>query len=299
MTIVHTAGPVTRSELTERMGLSRSTIKALVAELVALGAVTETGPAGARAGAGRPSLVVMPHDAPAHVLAADVGVDRIVVGAYRLGGGFTTSREVELSGGPPTVAQATAPPVRARRRAPRGSGRLPGARPRCRPAGPGPHAGRVRAAGTEPRMGRRAVRARARAGVPRVGDHRRERLRPRRAGGAPARGGAHGRRPALRARRRRDRCRIRARRALPQRRRRVRGRGGPHADASRGRGVPLRGPRLLGDGGGRRCGRGSAGPARRTGAGTGRAPRGPSDGAGTRRRSPRWREPSDVAWGPW
>jgi predicted NBD/HSP70 family sugar kinase len=108
MTIVHTAGPVTRSELTERMGLSRSTIKALVAELVALGAVTETGPAGARAGAGRPSLVVMPHDAPAHVLAADVGVDRIVVGAYRLGGGFTTSRAVELSGGPPTVAQATA-----------------------------------------------------------------------------------------------------------------------------------------------------------------------------------------------
>jgi predicted NBD/HSP70 family sugar kinase len=107
MTIVHTAGPVTRSELTERMGLSRSTIKALVAELVALGVLTETEPAGARAGAGRPSLVVMPHDDAAHVLAADVGVDRIVVGAYRLGGGFTAAREAQLSGGPPTVAQVT------------------------------------------------------------------------------------------------------------------------------------------------------------------------------------------------
>ena len=105
LTIVHRAGSITRSELTERLGLSRSTIKALVAELVALGVVTETRPAGARAGAGRPSLVVLPHEAAAHVLAADVGVDRILVGAYRLGGGFTASREVQLSGGPPTVAQ--------------------------------------------------------------------------------------------------------------------------------------------------------------------------------------------------
>jgi predicted NBD/HSP70 family sugar kinase len=107
LTIVHRAGSITRSELTERLGLSRSTIKALVAELVALGVVTETRPAGARAGAGRPSLVVLPHEAAAHVLAADVGVDRILVGAYRLGGGFTASREAQLSGGPPTVAQVT------------------------------------------------------------------------------------------------------------------------------------------------------------------------------------------------
>jgi predicted NBD/HSP70 family sugar kinase len=107
MAIVHSAGSITRSELTERMGLSRSTIKALVAELVALGALTETGPATARAGAGRPSLVVMPHESAAHVLAADVGVDRIVVGAYRLGGGFTSSRAAELPAGPPSVAQVT------------------------------------------------------------------------------------------------------------------------------------------------------------------------------------------------
>ena len=107
MRIVHAAGAITRSELTERMGLSRSTIKALVAELVALGALTEAGPAGTRAGAGRPSLVVSPPRASAHVLAADVGVDRVVVGAYRLGGGFTTCEEGVLAGGPPSVEQVT------------------------------------------------------------------------------------------------------------------------------------------------------------------------------------------------
>jgi len=105
MRIVHAAGTITRSELTERMGLSRSTIKALVAELVALGALTETEPAGTRAGAGRPSLVVRPPRSCAHVLAADVGVDRVVVGAYRLGGGFTASEERVLTGHAPSVEQ--------------------------------------------------------------------------------------------------------------------------------------------------------------------------------------------------
>src|SRR5919202_4925215 len=108
MTIVHGVGAITRSELTERTGLSRSTIKALVAELVALGALTETGPAAARAGAGRPSLVVSPHSASAHVLAADVAVDRVVVGAYRLGGGFTVCREGVPAGAAPTVDQVAA-----------------------------------------------------------------------------------------------------------------------------------------------------------------------------------------------
>jgi predicted NBD/HSP70 family sugar kinase len=51
---------------------------------------------------------VTPHETAAHVLAADVGVDRIVVGAYRLGGGFTTVREAQLPAGPPSLAQVTA-----------------------------------------------------------------------------------------------------------------------------------------------------------------------------------------------
>jgi predicted NBD/HSP70 family sugar kinase len=110
MTMVHSEGAMTRSELTERMGLSRSTIKGLVAELVALGALMETGPAGtgARSGAGRPSLVVSPAQASAHVLAADVGVDRVVVGAYRLGGAFTACREGVLTAATPTVEQVAA-----------------------------------------------------------------------------------------------------------------------------------------------------------------------------------------------
>ena len=84
------------------MGLSRSTIKALVAELVSLGVLAETGTAGARAGAGRPSLMVSPHRASAQVLAADVGVDRVAVGAYRLGGQFAARAEGALGGGSPT-----------------------------------------------------------------------------------------------------------------------------------------------------------------------------------------------------
>jgi predicted NBD/HSP70 family sugar kinase len=102
LSIVHTAGSITRSELTERMGLSRSTIKALVAELVALGVLAETGTAGARVGAGRPSLIVSPHRTSAQVLAADVGVDRVAVGAYRLGGQFAARSDGSLGGGSAT-----------------------------------------------------------------------------------------------------------------------------------------------------------------------------------------------------
>ena len=51
-------GPLSRAELTARMGLNRSTIAALVAELAGLGAVGEERPGGMQTGAGRPSLVV-------------------------------------------------------------------------------------------------------------------------------------------------------------------------------------------------------------------------------------------------
>ena len=108
LSIVHTAGSITRSELTERTGLSRSTIKALVAELVALGVLTETGTAGSRSGAGRPSLVVRPHRSSVHVLAADVGVDRVVVGAYGLGGGFAARRLGRFASAEPTADEVVA-----------------------------------------------------------------------------------------------------------------------------------------------------------------------------------------------
>ncbi|WP_088282684.1 ROK family transcriptional regulator [Kineosporia sp. A_224] len=102
---LHLAGPLTRAELTARMGLNRSTIAALVSELVVLGAVREERPAGSQTGAGRPSLVVRPADDHLQVLAADVGVDRVVVALVGLGGRVVARRRRRLtSGSPASVA---------------------------------------------------------------------------------------------------------------------------------------------------------------------------------------------------
>ena len=83
---LHVAGPLRRADLTGLMGLNRSTIAALVAELAALGAVREERPEGTQAGAGRPSLVVQPRASRVQVLAADVGVGRVSVALVGLGG---------------------------------------------------------------------------------------------------------------------------------------------------------------------------------------------------------------------
>ncbi|MDM7891230.1 ROK family transcriptional regulator [Curtobacterium caseinilyticum] len=79
--IVHEGGPVSRAELTRRTGLNRSTVLALVGELVERGLVHEEFPtAGAEnrpAGVGRPSAVVRAsHD----VVAAAVTVEIDAVG---------------------------------------------------------------------------------------------------------------------------------------------------------------------------------------------------------------------------
>lgn len=55
---LHESGPLSRAELTARMGLNRSTIGGLVAQLTELALVREERPAGTQPGAGRPSLVV-------------------------------------------------------------------------------------------------------------------------------------------------------------------------------------------------------------------------------------------------
>ncbi|HEX6755016.1 MAG TPA: ROK family protein [Mycobacteriales bacterium] len=87
LTQVHRAGPLSRAELTARLGLNRSTIGALTAELAAAGIVRESAPAAGGAGrAGRPSLVVTPDAARSSVLAAHVGVGRIAVARTGLGG---------------------------------------------------------------------------------------------------------------------------------------------------------------------------------------------------------------------
>ena len=84
---VHGAGQMSRAELTTLMGLNRSTIAGLVAELESLGVAERATPAGgARQGAGRPSAGVRIAAEGPYVIAVDLGVDRAVVARVGLGG---------------------------------------------------------------------------------------------------------------------------------------------------------------------------------------------------------------------
>ncbi|MFO7251714.1 MAG: ROK family transcriptional regulator [Actinomycetes bacterium] len=89
---LHVSGPMSRSELAHRMGLNRSTIMALTAELSAAGLVRE-GPPRDTGRAGRPSLVVRPESHRVYVLAFDVRVDRLVAARVALGGRVLDRRE--------------------------------------------------------------------------------------------------------------------------------------------------------------------------------------------------------------
>ena len=83
---LHRDGQLSRADLTTRLGLNRSTIGALVGELVSLGLVVETAPSGGRGGAGRPSLDVRPNPHAAVVVAVEVGVDVLSGALVGLGG---------------------------------------------------------------------------------------------------------------------------------------------------------------------------------------------------------------------
>ncbi|MFC6023886.1 ROK family protein, partial [Plantactinospora solaniradicis] len=89
---VHLGGPVSRTVLAERMGLNRSTIMALTAELTSAGLVREELPKDTGK-AGRPSLVVRPESHRVYVLAFDVAVDRLVAARVGLGGTVLDRRE--------------------------------------------------------------------------------------------------------------------------------------------------------------------------------------------------------------
>ena len=90
--LVHLEGPLSRAALAERMGVNRSTILALTAELTAAGLVGEEHPTGST-GAGRPSLVVRPQTDRVHVLAFDVAVDRLAAARVGLGGRILDRRD--------------------------------------------------------------------------------------------------------------------------------------------------------------------------------------------------------------
>ncbi|WP_238161908.1 ROK family protein [Micromonospora endolithica] len=89
---VHLAGAVSRARLAESMGLNRSTIMAMTAELAAAGLVREDLPE-LTGRAGRPSLLVRPASDRAYVLAFDIAVDRLVAARVALGGAVLERRE--------------------------------------------------------------------------------------------------------------------------------------------------------------------------------------------------------------
>ena len=86
---VHRSGGISRAQLTEQMGLNRSTIADLVRELDDLAVVHQSTPevgATPRSGAGRPSIDVNPATDAVFVLAVELGVDTIDVARVGLGG---------------------------------------------------------------------------------------------------------------------------------------------------------------------------------------------------------------------
>jgi predicted NBD/HSP70 family sugar kinase len=82
---LHRDGALTRAQLTQRLGVSRSTIGSLVADLIQLGLVEEAVPSGG-AGVGRPSHVVTPRDDGPFVVAVDVDVTDVTIAAVGVGG---------------------------------------------------------------------------------------------------------------------------------------------------------------------------------------------------------------------
>src|SRR6476469_7776754 len=97
---VHFEGPTSRAVLAAELGLNRSTILGLVGDLAAAGLVREELPQ-ETGRAGRPSLVVSPESARVHVLAVDLGVERLAAALSGRGGVFLDRRECPWPDGHP------------------------------------------------------------------------------------------------------------------------------------------------------------------------------------------------------
>lgn len=82
---VHERGQISRAELTTALGLNRSTIGALTAELAEAGLVTEEAPR-ETGRAGRPSLMVQACSDLIYVYAASIEVDQVRLARVGLGG---------------------------------------------------------------------------------------------------------------------------------------------------------------------------------------------------------------------
>jgi predicted NBD/HSP70 family sugar kinase len=95
---IHRDGALTRAELTQRLGLSRSTVGELVADLSQLGLVEEVVPSGG-ARVGRPSHVVGPHRHGPIALAVDIDIDHVSIASVGLGGAVVGRERVDYPAG--------------------------------------------------------------------------------------------------------------------------------------------------------------------------------------------------------
>ncbi|MGN9906222.1 ROK family transcriptional regulator [Phytohabitans sp. LJ34] len=99
---VHIHGPTSRAELTSELGLNRSTIGALTADLAGVGLVTEAAPR-ETGRAGRPSLVVRPESERVYAYAFSIEVDQLRVARVGLGGEVLDHRADDRPSGQPAA----------------------------------------------------------------------------------------------------------------------------------------------------------------------------------------------------
>ncbi len=98
---VHLNGEQSRADLTQCLGLNRSTIRALVAELAEFRLVREAVPVGSNR-TGRPSFLVAPRPDGPYVVAAEVDVDYLTTAAVGLGGEVLARNQHALTQGTTT-----------------------------------------------------------------------------------------------------------------------------------------------------------------------------------------------------
>ncbi|MGI9157787.1 MAG: ROK family protein [Marmoricola sp.] len=103
---IHRDGALTRAQLTQRLGVSRSTVGALVGDLTQLGLLREVVPTGG-VGVGRPSHVVAPNRGGPFAVAVDIDVAHTTVAAVGLGGDIL-AREVLRTGAEPATPAVVA-----------------------------------------------------------------------------------------------------------------------------------------------------------------------------------------------
>ncbi len=104
---LHASGPLSRSDLVTRTGLTRSAIRGLIGELVA-GRLAFEGPAALDGTPGRPSPLVRADPNGAVVLALEIAVDLLAAATVGLGGEVFDHVRIDLPRGRSSVADIAA-----------------------------------------------------------------------------------------------------------------------------------------------------------------------------------------------